>query len=512
MTSTVLEAAPSRARVAWLIPALTALAAGVVAWWASTPYIVGVFHDDGVYALLAKSIATGHGFSYLQLPGTPAATHYPPFYPLALAAIWRISPSFPENISALLALNAACIAVAAIGLQRLLRRWFGWRDESAAVVALCALLGVPILTLSGALMSESLFLAALPPVMLLTQRAVDEPGRRSALLAGVVIGALMLIRAHGLALLGAGVLLLLSRREWRHALLLGAAASVVQLPWILWCRGAGPLVAQPLNGTYGAYPEFFKEGWRDGGLPMLLATLRTNLHELWLLLGDRVWGGLGLTMGILAVSLLSALLVLGLWRSTRRAPVFGAFLVLYFGIIVVMACTPYRYAWGAWPLLVVLAVLGAEDAVSRAGRPALRWIALAAVAVPFLAIARTEIRGYRSREWEQPTRNASRPVAPVVEWIRRNTPPHAIVLGEAPEIVMLFTGRQGAPPEPFTAREYIVPLTAVDHARGLAAMLAAVPAQYLVTFNAGAQGAARASASLRAVAALPGIEMYEVVR
>jgi hypothetical protein len=509
MTSLAWPAASARVRAAWLAPALAFVVAAVVVWWAATPYLVGVFHDDGVYAVLARSLATLHGFRYEQLPGSPPATHYPPLYPIALALVWRVAPDFPGNISALLALNAVAIGIAAAGLQRLLHAWFGWRDEPAALVAIIALLGVPILTLAGALMSEPLFLAALPPVLLLTQRALDEDDDRRALIAGLAVGLASLVRAHGIALLGAAVLLLLSRGALRRALVLGATAVVVQLPWAIWCALATPRVASPLSGTYGPYASFFIDGWHSGGLSLLAATIRTNLHELWLLLGDRVWGGLGVGLGTASALALVALMALGAWRAWRVAPVLPAFLLLYFAIIVVMSCAPYRYAWGAWPFLVVLAVVGAVELQSRAGTRGMRALLLLAAALPCAAMARTEFRGYRVREWEQPARRATPPAAIAVEWIRRNTPPHARVLAEAPEIVALFADREAAPPEPFTAREYIVPLTSADHARGLRAMQAAVNARYLVTFTPGVQQAARASSTWRAIAIDEGVEIYE---
>jgi len=505
-------AAHARVRPAWLVPALVGVLAAAVAWWASAPYIVGVFHDDGVYLLLAKAIATGRGFEYLQLPGSPAATHYPPLYPLALAAVWRILPGFPENIPAMLALNAVCIGIAALGLHQLLRRWFGWRDETAALTVLAAFLNVPILTLATALMSEPLFLACLPPVLLAAQGALDRDDRRAALVAGVAIGALMLVRTHALALLGAAVCLLLARRHWRRAALLGAAAVLVQLPWLVWSRLAAPVVADPLQGTYGAYAWFFEEGWRAGGITLLAATVRTNLHELWLLLGDRVWGGLGRVAGIGVALLLVGLLMLGAWRAARRTPLLVLFLVMYFAIVVVLSCAPYRYAWGVWPLLVALAVLGGEELLRRApGRP---WqlAAIVMTGLPLAAIARTEMVGMRSAAWAQPAHNASRAIAPLIEWIRRNTPADATVLVEGGEIATLFTGRRAAPPAPFTAMEYIVPLTAADHRRGLASMLDAVPAQYVVTLHPGIQAAARGLSTLRLVDSLPGAQMFEVRR
>lgn len=502
----------TRARTAWLTPLLVLVTAAAVSWWAAGPYVVGVFHDDGVYALLAKSLAAGKGFHYLQLPGAPAATHYPPLYPLLLAAVWRLDPRFPENLPGLLGLNAICIGVAALGCYRLVKRWFGWSSAPAAAVSLFAMLGTPVLTLSSALLSEPLFLAGLAPTLLVAHEALGRDDDRSSVIAGMAIGALMLVRAHAVALLGATLVLFALRRAWRPAVILFVAALVVQLPWLLWCASAAPLVATPLSGAYGAYSDFFRDGWRAEGLALVLGTMRVNLRELWLLLGDRVWSGLGSIAGLTSAMLLLVLLVAGARRAARRTPVLPLFLVLYFAIILVWSYAPYRYAWGVWPLLVVLAALGAEEIVSRMRRPAWRVVAVIAVALPLAALLRTEARSYATRAWEQPGRDAARNIAPLVEWIRRNTPPGAGVLVEAPEIVMLFTGRQGAPPVPFTAREYVMPVTARDHEQGLRAMLAAVPARYIVTLNPAVRAAALEMPNVSQIGTLPNATMFEVRR
>ena len=35
----------------------------------------------------------------INMPGAPHATHFPPGYPLLLAALWKLLPSFPDNSS-----------------------------------------------------------------------------------------------------------------------------------------------------------------------------------------------------------------------------------------------------------------------------------------------------------------------------------------------------------------------------------------------------------------------------
>ena len=91
--------------------ALGALAAGALALNDS---LVGVFYDDGLYAVLARSLASGHGYAYLHLPGAPAATHFPPLYPLILTPLFGLLPLGAAVMAALLTGTA--------GSRRLRRR------------------------------------------------------------------------------------------------------------------------------------------------------------------------------------------------------------------------------------------------------------------------------------------------------------------------------------------------------------------------------------------------------
>ncbi|MFQ5735251.1 MAG: hypothetical protein ACE5GY_00125 [Thermodesulfobacteriota bacterium] len=51
----------------------------------------GIRGGDGIsYVMLAKSIATGHGFADINVPGAPAHTQYPPLLPLLLAPFFYL--------------------------------------------------------------------------------------------------------------------------------------------------------------------------------------------------------------------------------------------------------------------------------------------------------------------------------------------------------------------------------------------------------------------------------------
>ena len=517
MTVGAIAAPASRGRAfRWVIPILVAVVAVRVAGWAASTYLVGVFHDDGVYALLARAIASGDGFHYTQLPGAPAATHYPPLYPLVLAAIWRMAPDFPHNLTTLLGLNSLFVGAAAVGWWRFASARLAWSSAGAGVAALFATLASPTLALSGALLSELLFLALLWPVLLLCEHEVEDLRGGRPWRAGLAIGVLMLVRTHALALLVAIVMMLGWQRRWRAAVWVGAVAGAVMLPWLLWVHGAAPHVAPPLEGAYGSYLGWFRTGLFEGGAPFLLATVRANAMECWLLLRDQL--GLGLPEALVDVAAIIALLaiVIGAAFMARRAPTTVAFLGVYVAILLAWPYTPWRFLWAVWPVVMLFALEGIHRGFKAAGQ----WRIVPALAAAGLALAfaRTELHAYATRAWRAPARQASAQIAPALAWVRTNTGLADVVLGEGEPVLALYADRKAAPPMSFTAREYLLPPDAAEgHAR-LRAMLEAVPARYVLSFLPATQLAARALSTtrpgLREMARLPGSPgvVFEVVR
>jgi hypothetical protein len=517
MTSVALEATRIRVRGATLLAGVVLVVGALVAWWAGMPYVVGVWHDDGVYALLGRAIASGQGFHYTQFPGAPAATHYPPLYPLLLAAVWRLAPSFPDNISAFLALNAMLVGASALGAFHFARRQLAWRDDAAAILALCATLVTPVLALAGAVLSECLFLAMLWPALVVAERAADSRANgRAALAAGAAIGVLMLVRTHAAALLLALLIVLVMRRRARGALLAATAAIVIVLPWQLWTMRATPRVPAPLEGAYGSYLGWFATGLREGGAAMLVATARINMAELWLLLQDRVVPGDLAVARILAAAALLVLVAIGTRAMARRSMVTTWFLALYFAIVVVWPYTPWRFLWAVWPLVLVCAATGARWLWTHSAAPWPRAVAGVVIAVPAFGMVRTEVRAYETRAWTAPALQAGAQITPLVAWVGRSTRPADVVLAEGEQVVTLFTGRRAAPTAPFTAREYVRARSPAESAAELRALLSAVPARYVLPLAPSQLEAARALATerpgLRAVAPLPQSTVFEVVR
>ena len=124
-------------------PAMVALALAVVTIalgaFCLIPNACGSFHDDGIYVITAKALAEGRGYRLIHLPGAPAQTKYPILYPALLAVVWKVWPSFPENLVAMHALTLLT-AGAAVGLAYAYLVRFGYAPSSIAAPAclLCA--------------------------------------------------------------------------------------------------------------------------------------------------------------------------------------------------------------------------------------------------------------------------------------------------------------------------------------------------------------------------------------
>ena len=212
-------------------PWVAALIALVAALLTMTSDPIGVFNDDGIYLLTAKALAEGQGYVYPHLPGTPAAIHYPPVWPMLLAFAWKIAPAFPANIFWLKLINPLVIAGAAAGAVIFGRRMLQlpWWVALGGVVG--ATVSVPVLLLTNLLLSEPLFLALLLPTLMVTERLVRQGGIGLAIWAALLVALLVLVRTLGGVVLIAGMLLLARERRWRELFLFSGLTVLLLLPW-----------------------------------------------------------------------------------------------------------------------------------------------------------------------------------------------------------------------------------------------------------------------------------------
>ena len=457
-----------------------------VSSWAMQSYPVGIFHDDGVYLILAKAIAGGEGYRYLHIPGAPLATHFPPGYPLLLAALWKLAPSFPQNVVLFLFANAVLLAVAARNVNDFARR-LGWPAPLSAAAAIAGTLSLPLLMLASLVLSEVLFLTLLLPLLVAAERLVrDDPGWKRAAVIGLAAGALALVRTHAVAAIAGVVIVLLARRRWRAAACVAAGACVALLPWQLWVTLHERSIPAPLSGSYGSYLGWFFDGVAGGGSTFVLRTAATNLAHVTALFADRVAPWTPAWARITSVAVAGCLVAAGIIRQRHRLPVTIAFFVCYVGVVLVWPFTPWRFLWAIWPIPVVLMLEGARACVSgrlplTRGALPLRIALVSAAALVGIGAVGAEVKAYRTRAWTEPARNASREIAPLMRWVAQRTRPGDVLLADGESMVYLFTGRQAMPPVPFTAAEYVVPRTLDADARSLEELLSRYPVRYLLT-------------------------------
>ena len=184
---------PSRQLSAALLAAAIVAAGGL---WAIGSAPAGSFYDDGIYLTLGRSLATGTGLHYLNLPGTPAATHYPPGYPALLAICWWLGAELPRVLFLAKLLNAVFMATAAGMLTWILAEG-GAPPLVAAIGTIAGSIAVPVLALSTIPFSEPFFLVQLLLATLMTRRALRQDSTdRTFLLAGLNWGVLALVRTR----------------------------------------------------------------------------------------------------------------------------------------------------------------------------------------------------------------------------------------------------------------------------------------------------------------------------
>ena len=383
------------ARRAQLLPIGVALVVLLVALANITPHLIGVFFDDAIYALVGKAIAEGQGFVYPQLPGTPPAIHYPPAFPLLLALVWKVAPSFPENTMWFKVVNPVVLSVAAWGAMRLAVRVLGWTPGAAAVVVLLGFVSVPTMVLTSVLLSEPLFLATLFPALVSASILVERGGVRWAMLAAVAAAALVLTRTVGGVILPAVVLVLLWDRRWREAALYAAVTVALLVPWQLFVWKHAPGFPDSLRGSYGPYLEWVVGGYREGGADLVFGVVRKNVVDAWGFLGIFFSPSVRFARPIATVVVIVATVVglLGGLRERRTRVVAlttGAYLCVVFA-------WPYqieRFLWGAWPLLILVAGYGLHlgyRAVRSTSRPSLAWGVVFVAA--FLAVGHATYSG-----------------------------------------------------------------------------------------------------------------------
>ena len=443
----------------------------------------GVVADDAFYVILARALASGEGYRYLNVPGHPAGTHFPPGYPALLALVSFVAPAFPASVVAFKALNGAFLAAASVLVARLLRARVGMGAAWCIGVGAVTAVSVPLLILGNLVLSELCFIALALALLVALERLADAPApARRVVLLGAAIGLCALVRTHGVVLVPAAVIVLGARHRWRDAVLLTAAAVACLLPWQLWTARHGGTLPSPLLGMYDSYAAWWLRGLRTIGLSMLPQTIAKTTAEtsgMLAVLFSPLRGGAAHAVTLAALGSLTIAACIATWR---RMPVTLLFLAGYLAIVIVWPFQTARFVWTVWPLLLALVAVGGWTAL---GRPGWRTPVRAALAAAFVWVAigyaAYETRGIRGRWWSSIPRANTPRIAMAVRWVAANTAPDEVVATENEGAVYLYTGRQAVPIITLTPAQYLRDYTPRENAmEGLLPVLDAYPVRTVV--------------------------------
>jgi hypothetical protein len=211
--------------------------------------VVGLFVDDAWYVVLAQSLATGQGYSLPNSPSVNILPLYPPAFPFLLSLIYRIAPSFPDNVYAFKLVSVIAMLLVGILAYRHFQRvrelpWF----VAMALTLATALSPLLVFMATSTLMSECFFTLIFLLVIVLTERSAQAgasaKGLQLAALAGTVAAIAFLTRSIGVALLLAGFLYFLKEKLVRSAVVFSVVAVLLVAPWMLYTRAHAPTPAQ----------------------------------------------------------------------------------------------------------------------------------------------------------------------------------------------------------------------------------------------------------------------------
>ncbi len=425
-----------------LLSGLIVTVVGVASVGGNTDVFAPPRYDGAGYAMLGLALADGQGYREIHSPTPARHTHFPPGYPLTLAATWRVAGR---------SVVAAHVLSIAFTVAAIVAAWWWFRSMYTERVALAA--GLALATnwtwgrVGGAIQSE-------PPYFLWSQLAILAAtwvGRRGGRGRGVILGALLaasvLTRHIGVVLVLAIGLDLLRRRRRASLVAAGLSGVVLLLPWIGWLAvSRRPTQVDLLVGDHLAALVARQSVFYLQRLPDQLVGPVVEFGTVF-----ATSAPLGVLVNLWAVAA-TGLVAWG-WSRALRSP------RRRLAGLIPMATFPMLWLWpfteaGRFliplaPCLIVGALEGLTALVARArlGRPR-AWAAwaLLATSLPYpcysVVTGRAEAR-----------RRSDRPFDAACDWIARRGDHSGPVLSGHPAEVFWMTGRTGLRPESDDPRE-----------------------------------------------------------
>jgi len=462
----------------WTVATFIGLLFGAAAFSGAKRDAFGLFHDDAIYTVVAKSLAQGDGYRIISLPGSPAQTKYPFLYSFLLSGLWALNPNFPQNILVLKLVNIGALVGMVFLAVIFYQRYFPQSMLGALIFAVLVAANPLIFTFTDFVLSDLLFtFFALAGLTICTDQSASAGSFGKIALLGAVVGLACLTRLAAVPLMLAGMTYSFFRGGWRGG---GGFLLVVALclaPWIFWINRSSLPAADSLYAYYSFY-TLGKTGVSDFG-PWL------HEHTIIAFANARYLAGtfelLYLTPLIPALGpVLIALTAVGMFVSLRRAELVNwCFFLSSIALLLFWPFHPGRYAAPLVPLLILFVFRGMKaldrwiDAGAGAGKYALAALVGKLVWFPLLLVLILNgvwLSSYLLIRDEQTTRGMHGSRLPYAwsgfletfAWIREHTPADALLATAYDPMYYLYTGRRAIRPALHRPGTYFYPYGATN--------------------------------------------------
>ena len=454
----------------WPLVVLLALALSSLAFF-SAPNFIGLFHDDGIYAVVAKSLSEGNGYRIISLPGEPYQTKYPFLYSYLLSWAWSLNPQFPENIPLLnLVTVLSYFASLLLAYVFYLQNTEGGKTDALLYVFLVGA-NASVFSMTMYPLSDMPFMAACLCSLCLSDPANNFCGRSKVVgLLSATIGLAFLVRQAGAALILAGLVHFLISRKRREFYLYVGIVGCLALSWLIWqVMYHSETVANPLFAYHQSYesPAVFLATSNPGAAVHIIWD---NLRYLILSI-DHMILRLHILPGLRIV--IYPLMLWGLLCILRQQTfLFCGFLLLYGGLILSWPFHPARYSMPLVPVLLLSLFHGVQAATAIVkSRTTVRWSATitpAAVRIPIMVLALLIIgwlwsyvhidRGKHLPLWGGfRTSYTWTGFSESFSWVKQNTRTDDILATAYDPMYYLYTGRKAVRPWIHRPETYFYP-------------------------------------------------------
>jgi hypothetical protein len=442
----------------WAI--LLSLLIGIAGVWSSNKEVLGLFHDDGIYAVVAKSLSDGVGYRVISLPTAPDQTKYPFLYSYILSWVWSLDPKFPDNIGLLKAPNAAFLAGIFILSYLFYRRRAAGEGSEGLLFAALVCINPAVFSFTDFTVSDILFLLLSLCAFVIFDASKQCTSRPSSVtLLAVIVALGCLTRSAAVPLAVAGAVHFAWSRRYRDLTHYVCLVVLLIIPWWVWVRSHSIQPAGSLLHYYVSYnsePAAFVVMWSDpfGALGIIWGNLRYIVDALDLIFQSRIIPGLLLPIGLL--------LLWGVWRSFNDQSVFfRSYVISYLALVVAWPFRPTRFLIPLLPGIYFFLFRGVQDAqirlsnlmTSEPPKKVLRHLVRVTFAI-VVVLHVGWISNYlfnkdvgTTRAWFGAQLPASwQGFSETFEWIRNNTDQSTILATGFDPMYYLYTGRRAIQP------------------------------------------------------------------